>query len=449
MARCPTTPTSASAAATACSPAPGTCRRRSGTRWRRRSTSARTAPTAPSQPLPIARNGQPLSDGREQGLRRDASPTPACVKACPADALRFGEPRGDAGRWRTSASPIVPDKYVDHIYGEKEAGGTSVLYLSSVPFEKLGFPSSGRSRSRRSRSAALEAVPPAVMALGAILGTAYAVLPQAGAGGGGGSAAAHVDARGPRPPRRVRAAGREAADPVQLGPPAAHGVLRPSRWSRASPSASAAAPTSPTRIPWGLWIVFDLVWIAVAAGAFAMAGLIYVFQRKDLYGLGRTAVLMGLLSYSFVTVTLVADLGLPWHFYQLGLQAPEHSAMFEVSWCVGLYVTILALRVPPGAAGALGPSPGAGALADVVRRLRRASPSRSSSSCCPATSLYAAVTAVVFGTLAWLFRGPGARASSRSCWRSPRSRSPPCTRARSARCTCSCRTCSPRSGGRR
>ena len=33
-----------------------------------------------------------------------------------------------------------PDKYVDHIYGEKEAGGTSVLYLSSVPFVKLGFP---------------------------------------------------------------------------------------------------------------------------------------------------------------------------------------------------------------------------------------------------------------------------------------------------------------------
>jgi hypothetical protein len=93
--------------------------------------------------------------------------------------------------------------------------------------------------------------------------------------------------------------------------------------------------------PWGLWILFDLVWIAVAAGAFAMAGVIYVFQRKDLYGLGRTAVLMGLLSYSFVTVTLLADLGLPWHFYALALNAPEHSAMFEVSWCVGMYVTVL------------------------------------------------------------------------------------------------------------
>src|SRR4029450_1601790 len=56
---------------------------------------------------------------------------------------------------------------------------------------------------------------------------------------------------------------------------------------------------------------------------------------------------MGLLSYSFVTVTLLADLGLPWHFYALALNAPEHSAMFEVSWCVGLYVTILLLEFLP------------------------------------------------------------------------------------------------------
>ena len=98
---------------------------------------------------------------------------------------------------------------------------------------------------------------------------------------------------------------------------------------------------------WGLWIVFDLVWIAVAAGAFATAGLIYVFQRKGLYSMGRSAVLMGLLSYSFVTVTLLADLGLPWHFYALAMNAPKHSAMFEVSWCVGLYVTILLMEFLP------------------------------------------------------------------------------------------------------
>ena len=85
----------------------------------------------------------------------------------------------------------------------------------------------------------------------------------------------------------------------------------------------------------------------MAAGAFATAGLIYIFQRKDLHSMGRSAVLMGFLSYSFVTVTLNADLGLPSHFYQLGLQAPEHSAMFEVSWCVGLYVTILLIEFLP------------------------------------------------------------------------------------------------------
>ena len=32
-----------------------------------------------------------------------------------------------------------PGKYVDHLYGEHEVGGTAVLYVSDVPFEKLGF----------------------------------------------------------------------------------------------------------------------------------------------------------------------------------------------------------------------------------------------------------------------------------------------------------------------
>jgi len=99
--------------------------------------------------------------------------------------------------------------------------------------------------------------------------------------------------------------------------------------------------------PWGLWIAFDLVWIASAAGAFAGAALIYVFQRKDLYGLGRGAVFLGLLSYTFVTVTLVADLGRPWNVYNLAIQAPEQSAMFVVSWCVTMYVTMLLFEFIP------------------------------------------------------------------------------------------------------
>ena len=35
-----------------------------------------------------------------------------------------------------------PDRYVDHVYGEHEVGGTAVLYLSDVPFAAIGFPAS-------------------------------------------------------------------------------------------------------------------------------------------------------------------------------------------------------------------------------------------------------------------------------------------------------------------
>jgi len=99
--------------------------------------------------------------------------------------------------------------------------------------------------------------------------------------------------------------------------------------------------------PWGLWIVVDLVWIALAAGAFVTAGLAHLTDNETYHPLARSAVLLGLLSYGFVVVTLLADLGLPWHAWQILVQKPEHSAMFEVSWCVGLYATVLVLECAP------------------------------------------------------------------------------------------------------
>lgn len=99
--------------------------------------------------------------------------------------------------------------------------------------------------------------------------------------------------------------------------------------------------------PWGLWIVFDLVWIALAAGAFVTAGIVHLFRAERFHALARPALWLGLISYSLVVVTLVADLGLPWHFWQLAVQRPEHSAMYEVSWCIALYVTVLVLEFAP------------------------------------------------------------------------------------------------------
>lgn len=62
----------------------------------------------------------------------------ACAAACPVGAIAFG-PRGqllEEARRRIAAEP---DRYQSHIYGETEVGGTSVLYVSDVPFAELGF----------------------------------------------------------------------------------------------------------------------------------------------------------------------------------------------------------------------------------------------------------------------------------------------------------------------
>lgn len=64
---------------------------------------------------------------------------PACAEACPAGAITFGR-REDLLKLARKRIEDNPGKYIDHIYGEREVGGTSWLYLSAVPFEQLGFP---------------------------------------------------------------------------------------------------------------------------------------------------------------------------------------------------------------------------------------------------------------------------------------------------------------------
>ena len=63
---------------------------------------------------------------------------PACVDECPEEAIIFGTRHEllEIARARIYAEP---DRYVHHIYGEHEVGGTGWLYLSGVPFEQLGF----------------------------------------------------------------------------------------------------------------------------------------------------------------------------------------------------------------------------------------------------------------------------------------------------------------------
>ena len=63
---------------------------------------------------------------------------PACTEVCPSGALTFGR-RNELLELAKTRIYTHPDKYVHHVYGEHEAGGTSWLYIGDLPLEKLAL----------------------------------------------------------------------------------------------------------------------------------------------------------------------------------------------------------------------------------------------------------------------------------------------------------------------
>ncbi|HKI81097.1 MAG TPA: 4Fe-4S ferredoxin, partial [Pseudodesulfovibrio sp.] len=63
---------------------------------------------------------------------------PGCASICPVEAITFGR-RPELLRLARNRIDGDPGKYIDHIYGEQEVGGTSWLYISNVDFQKVGF----------------------------------------------------------------------------------------------------------------------------------------------------------------------------------------------------------------------------------------------------------------------------------------------------------------------
>jgi len=104
--------------------------------------------------------------------RQAAGLKPACVTTCPTGALTFGE-RDELileGRKRIADNPGL---YVNHIYGEREVGGTSWLYLSSVPFEDIGFRTLDSEAVTVNVERAMSAVPPVLAGVAAVMSGVY------------------------------------------------------------------------------------------------------------------------------------------------------------------------------------------------------------------------------------------------------------------------------------
>jgi Fe-S-cluster-containing dehydrogenase component len=99
----------------------------------------------------------------QEGLERiNKGGMTACAEVCPTGATLFGPrdmlmeeakrrttlkkgetynfPRGDISKPESYHEKEMESGYIDHVWGEKEAGGTNVLHISNIPFEKLGMP---------------------------------------------------------------------------------------------------------------------------------------------------------------------------------------------------------------------------------------------------------------------------------------------------------------------
>ncbi len=100
--------------------------------------------------------------------------------------------------------------------------------------------------------------------------------------------------------------------------------------------------------PWGFWIGIDvLVGIALAAGGFVMAGLVYILGGHRFRALTRPAILTALLGYLLFIFALCVDLGRPWHIWIALISWNRVSPMFEVAWCVMFYTLVLILEFAP------------------------------------------------------------------------------------------------------
>lgn len=96
---------------------------------------------------------------------------PACVEACPVQASIAG--------WRdeileeAQRRVMLGSNYVKHIYGSEEVGGTSVFFISDVPFEKLGFKTVPEQPMPVLTANALGDIPDVVLIGGSLLAGVY------------------------------------------------------------------------------------------------------------------------------------------------------------------------------------------------------------------------------------------------------------------------------------
>ncbi|WP_020503331.1 Ni/Fe-hydrogenase cytochrome b subunit [Lamprocystis purpurea] len=102
--------------------------------------------------------------------------------------------------------------------------------------------------------------------------------------------------------------------------------------------------------PWGIWITYDVVTgTAIACGGYAMALLVYIFNRGQFHPMIRAALLTSVFGYTLAGLSIVIDVGRYWQLYNVFLPqyANLNSVMLEVALCVTLYTLVLWIELSP------------------------------------------------------------------------------------------------------
>lgn len=103
---------------------------------------------------------------------------PACVTACPTNASIFGT-RSDLLAEAKRRLAAEPKEYIQRIWGERQVGGTSVLYISEISLDFLGWQDSrylGPEPLPEKTWAALKLVPFQFFGVGALMGAIYWII---------------------------------------------------------------------------------------------------------------------------------------------------------------------------------------------------------------------------------------------------------------------------------
>ena len=103
--------------------------------------------------------------------------------------------------------------------------------------------------------------------------------------------------------------------------------------------------------PLGIWIALDVVTgTALACGGYAVALVVYIFNKGHYHPLVRPAILTSALGYTIAGTSVAIDLGRPWNMWKIPLYFWNwnlNSSLLEVALCIMAYVFVLWIELSP------------------------------------------------------------------------------------------------------